>query len=154
MAAAPNAQAAPDVGGAALLAWLRGTVLPTATVAEVVFAVPLFVAVALALYSLGQAQLNLRTTRAGVAGGRLNGGSLLTAEEGRRRAAARLVRALTWAGVATALLVDWEYRLAAFTLGALVYALGEALDALVEVVFGLRIRAHFRDQHRRPREAG
>jgi len=127
---------------AAVLAWLRAPVLPTATRSEVVFAVPIFVAVAAALFSLTNAWANLRATARAVAAGRQNGGSLLTAREGRRRAGARLVRVLTWAAVATALLVNWEYQLLVFTAGALLYALGEAADALVEVLFALRIRAY------------
>jgi hypothetical protein len=137
---------------AAALAWLRVPVLPTVTRAEVVFAVPIFVALAASVFSLTNALANLRATEAAVAAGRQNGGSQLTAREGWRRAAARAVRVLVWAIVATGLLTDWDLQLLVFTTGALVYALGEAADALVEVLFTLRLRTYLLGRRPRPEQ--
>jgi hypothetical protein len=135
---------------AAALAWLRVPQLPTLTRAEVVFATAIFVALAAALFSLANALADLRAVDAAVASGRQNGGSHLTARERGRRGAARAVRVLVWAIVATGLLTDWDLQLLVFTTGALVYALGEAADALVEVLFTLRLRTYLLGR-RRPR---
>jgi hypothetical protein len=137
---------------AAALAWLRVPLLPTVTRAEVVFATAIFVALAAALFSLANALADLRAVDAAVASGRQNGGSHLTARERGRRGAARAVRVLVWAIVATGLLTDWDLQLLVFTAGALVYALGEAADALVEVLFTLRLRTYLLGRRPRPEQ--